>query len=78
MFGVEIRGDVTKRRKSSANRAHLCSWGPHITPLISGWVLIATAKVSMAMANIRGESGQSCLVPFFMLKGSKYLPCGLT
>lgn len=66
MLGVEIRGEVTNRRTSSANRAHLWVRWPHLTPCISGCCLIANANVSIAMAKRMGERGHPYLVPFRM------------
>lgn len=73
-MGVDVSGEVIKRSRSSAKGAHLCSCSPHKTPLMSGWVLIAEANVSIAIAEIKGDNGHPCLVPFLMLKVSKYLP----
>lgn len=70
MFGKKITGDVTNS-KSSTNRAHLCVCESHWTHLISGWVQIAIARVSIAIAKIRGERRQPCLVSLAILMGSE-------
>lgn len=70
--------DVRKSSKSSANRTHLWVVGPQSTPLISGWERIAIARGSITIANIRGESGQPCLVPLAILIGSTWYPCRFT
>lgn len=70
-LGVDIYGDVTKSNISSANSAHLCSWGPHITPLMSGLHPMAIASVLIAIVNMSGERGQPCLVPLWMLNPSE-------
>lgn len=55
IFGREVIGDVMKSNRSSANHVHLCVCGPHDTPLISASVRMPISKVSMAIANIRGD-----------------------
>lgn len=68
ILGVHIRGEVMKSSRSSANKVHLWTRGPHLTPLMSGWSLMVVAKVSIAMAKIMGDRGQPCLVPLCIEK----------
>lgn len=71
---VEISGDVRNNSLSSAKRAHLCSSWPHLTSFISEFVLMAMASDSNAIAKIKGDRGNPCLVPLLISKDSEYCP----
>lgn len=58
-LGVEISGKVGNNSMSSAKRAHLCL------------VLMAIASDSIAIAKIKGDRGQHCLVPLLISKDSE-------
>lgn len=72
-MGRDVLGDVRKCNKSS-----VLIFGPQSTPLISGFERIAIARGSISMANMRGETGQPCIVPLAILIRSAWYPCSLT
>lgn len=53
----------------SANKLILCSVELILKPDIYEWVLIFSAKSSIARLNMRGERGHPHLVPFDIKKG---------
>lgn len=68
-LGWENNGEVMKRSKSSANKAHLWICQSQSTPWIFGSDLIANARVLIMIANIWGERGHPCLVPLAIERG---------
>lgn len=52
---------------SLAKNLHLLVWEQQVTPWILGLEHIAIAKYSIAIAKIKGDSGQLCLVPLAIL-----------
>lgn len=61
LLGRQIKGEVTGDIHEEGSFMRL--WPTAYSMYVHGWVLMAIARVSMAIANICGDKGQPSLVP---------------
>lgn len=74
MNGMEIRGLITYKSRSSAKMDKLVLLEPSLIPVITGLAWRAIARCSMTKVKRRGNRGQPCRMPFKIGKGDERAP----